>query len=67
MPRKVRELLADLTASGFREIKGGGKDSHRKYLHPEFRGAVTVSGKLGDDAKVCQERRVQQAIKDVSK
>jgi predicted RNA binding protein YcfA (HicA-like mRNA interferase family) len=30
MPRKVRELVADLLANGFAEVVGGGKGSHRK-------------------------------------
>ncbi len=50
MPRKIRELLQDLRAAGFREISAG-KGSHRKFLHPRYRGAVTLSGQLGDDAK----------------
>ncbi|MCO6458427.1 MAG: type II toxin-antitoxin system HicA family toxin [Pirellulaceae bacterium] len=50
MPRKIRELLADLKAAGFEEIPGG-KGSHRKLTHPRYHGVVTLSGTLGDDAK----------------
>ena len=58
----TRQLLADLRASGFAEIgSGGGKGSHRKFLHPRYPGAVTVSGKPGDDAKPYQEQQVRRA------
>ena len=64
MPRKIRELIEDLTDAGFYEIVGG-KGSHRKYTHMRYPGAVTLSGKPGDDAKPYQERQVRQAIEEV--
>lgn len=66
MPPKVRELVADLERSGFVEIKGAGKGSHRKFLHSGFPGAVTVSGRPGDDAKPYQERQIRRAIEEVT-
>lgn len=65
MPRKVRELIQDLQSAGFYEIAGGGKGSHRKFTHSKYPGAVTLSGKSGDDAKPYQERQVRQAIEEV--
>jgi predicted RNA binding protein YcfA (HicA-like mRNA interferase family) len=65
MPRKVRELLKDLKSAGFSEISGGGKGSHRKLTHPKYPGAVTISGQLGHDAKLYQERQVQRALEIV--
>lgn len=50
MPRKIRELLQDLKSAGFSEIPGG-KGSHRKLTHAWYPGAVSLRGKLGDDAK----------------
>jgi predicted RNA binding protein YcfA (HicA-like mRNA interferase family) len=64
MARKIRQLLRDLKAAGFREIPGG-KGSHRKLVHPRYPGAVTLSGKLGDDAKPYQEKQVRRAIEEV--
>jgi predicted RNA binding protein YcfA (HicA-like mRNA interferase family) len=64
MPRTIRELVQDLTAAGFKEIPGG-KGSHRKFVHPRFRGAVTLSGRSGDDAKPYQEKQIQRAIEEV--
>ena len=65
VPRKVRDLLRDLSRAGFVEIRGG-KGSHRKWVHTRFPGAVTLSGQLGDDAKPYQERQIRQAIERIS-
>ncbi len=65
MPRKIRQLIRDLTDAGFYEIGGGGKGSHRKFTHLRYQGAVTLSGKPGDDAKHYQERQVRRAIEEV--
>ena len=62
MPRKVRELVADLLANGFLEVVGGGKGSHRKFVHERYPGALTVSGHVGDDAKPYQEKQVRKAL-----
>jgi predicted RNA binding protein YcfA (HicA-like mRNA interferase family) len=59
MPRKLRQLMADLEKAGF--VNRGGKGSHRNFTHPkELR--VTVSGGAGDDAKHYQERDVRRAL-----
>lgn len=67
MPQKIRDLLKLLKNSGFTEIPGAGKGAHRKLVHSNYPGAVTVSGKLGDDAKQYQEKQVTQAIDVVQK
>jgi predicted RNA binding protein YcfA (HicA-like mRNA interferase family) len=67
MARKIRELIQDLKKAGFYEIPGGGKGSHHKFTHVKYPGAVTLSGKSGDDAKPYQERQVKQAIEEVEK
>jgi predicted RNA binding protein YcfA (HicA-like mRNA interferase family) len=67
MPRKVRELIQDLTDAGFYGIAGGGKGSHRKFTHARYARVVTLSGKLGDDVKSYQERQVKRAIEEVQK
>jgi len=66
MPKKIREIVADLTAAGFREEAGSGKGSHRKFVHERYAGAVTISGKAGDDAKRYQERQVRKAIEAIN-
>ncbi len=65
MPRKIRDLIKDLRSAGFDEIPGGGKGSHRKFVHERYAGAVTLSGQSGDDAKPYQESQVRQAIDEV--
>ena len=59
MPRKVRELEAELEREGFK--RAPAKGSHRKWVHPKAQ--VTVSGKPGDDAQPYQEKLVRAALK----
>ena len=61
MPRKIRELISDLTRAGF--IDRGGKGSHRNFIHKKG-VMITVSGKEGDDAKPYQEKLLRQALKE---
>ncbi len=57
----------DLRRSGFDVVSGGGKGSHRKFFHPSYPGAVTISGRDGDDVKPYQEKQVKQAIETVTR
>lgn len=65
MPRKVRELMKDLTEAGF--VNRGGKGDHRNFIHPKVTKTVTISGKTGEDAKHYQERAVRLAIQESRK
>jgi predicted RNA binding protein YcfA (HicA-like mRNA interferase family) len=67
VPRKIRELVKDLRDAGFTQVTGAGKGSHRKFTHPKYSGAVTLSGQDGDDAKKYQEKQVQSAIEEVER
>jgi len=58
MPKKIRQLVQALKKAGFYEISGGGKGSHRKFTHKNYAGAVTLSGKAGEDAKSYQENTI---------
>jgi predicted RNA binding protein YcfA (HicA-like mRNA interferase family) len=66
MPRKIRQLIADLEAAGF-QVVAGGKGSHRKFRHPRFAGSVILSGKEGDDALPYQEKQVRTAIRETAR
>ncbi|MGA2175895.1 MAG: type II toxin-antitoxin system HicA family toxin [Verrucomicrobiota bacterium] len=66
MPRKIRQLVSDLTKSGF-VLVPGGKGSHRKFRHPRIPGAVILSGGDGDDARHYQEQQVRHAIREAAK
>jgi predicted RNA binding protein YcfA (HicA-like mRNA interferase family) len=65
MPPKVRELVAQLEQAGF--VNRGGRGSHRNYVHPRLSKPITISGKLGDDAKQYQIRALRAAIAEVEK
>ncbi len=65
MPRKIRDLIADLLAVGF--VNRGGKGSHRNFVHPKVVKRVTISGNLGDDAHHYQERAVAKKIRESKK
>lgn len=59
MPRKIRQLIADLKKAGF--VDRGGKGSHRNFVDGKG-NIVTLSGKEGDDAHRYQEREVRNNI-----
>ena len=65
MPPKVRALVAQLERAGF--SNRGGKGSHRNFVHPDVSTPITVSGKLGDDAKPYQIRAVRDALAELKK
>ncbi|MFZ4116628.1 MAG: type II toxin-antitoxin system HicA family toxin [Chthoniobacterales bacterium] len=62
MPRKIRQLIADLKRAGF--VDRGGKGSHRNFIHP-CGATVTISSKEGDDALHYKEKNVREAIQEV--
>jgi predicted RNA binding protein YcfA (HicA-like mRNA interferase family) len=64
MPKKIRELVSMLEKAGF--SNRGGKGSHRNFLHPSG-VKITISGKLGGDARKYQEKEVKKKIAEVKK
>ena len=65
MPRKIKQLIRDLEKAGF--VKRGGKGSHRNFIHPDLAIPITISGKLGDDAKQYQENAIRSALEELNK
>jgi predicted RNA binding protein YcfA (HicA-like mRNA interferase family) len=65
MPPKIREVIAELEQAGFENRSG--KASHRNYVHPRLSKPITISGKLGDDAKQYQIRAVRNALAELAK
>ena len=59
MPRKLRQLIAELERAGFAKIPT--TSSHRKYRH-ESGLTVILSGQSGADAHHYQEKDVRRAI-----
>jgi predicted RNA binding protein YcfA (HicA-like mRNA interferase family) len=66
MPRKIRQLVAELESAGFARVPGG-KGSHRKFRHARFPGSVILSGGDGEDARHYQEKQIRNAIREVSR
>ncbi len=66
MPRKIRQLVSDLTKAGF-VLTPGGKGSHRKFRHPRISGSVILSGGDGDDARHYQEKQARNAMREAAK
>lgn len=66
MPRKIRQLNADLRRAGF--VSRPGKGDHTFWRHPQVSTVrVSLDGKDGDDADRYQERQVRQAIAEVTR
>jgi predicted RNA binding protein YcfA (HicA-like mRNA interferase family) len=65
MPRKVRQLRAELARNGFAKEPSRGKGSHTYWTHPLLPYPVVLSGHDGDDAEHYQERAVRNALRDV--
>jgi predicted RNA binding protein YcfA (HicA-like mRNA interferase family) len=66
MPRKIRQLVSDLTRAGF-VLVPGGKGSHRKFRHARISGSVIMSGGDGEDARHYQEKQIRNAIREATK
>ncbi len=65
MPRKLRQLRADLKAAGaYIKTQEG---SHQKWAHPQTSAIMILAGKDGKDAQSYQERDLKvfiQAMKE---
>jgi hypothetical protein len=67
MPRKLRQLRAELRRAGFVLDPKRGKGSHTYWTHPLVPYPVILSGNDGDDADHYQERDVRNALDDLHK
>ncbi len=64
MPRKLRELRADLRRAGFALDHQSG--SHQVWKHPLVPGiAANLAGRDGADAKPYQEAEVRRALQSL--
>lgn len=57
MPRKIRELKADLRGAGC--TMEPGKGSHTGWRHPLVPGKLTLSGRDGADVQDYQEAQAR--------
>ncbi len=66
MPRKIRQLKADLRQVGAYQVSQEG--SHTKWKHPSApKISVILSGHDGDDAKPYQEKSVREFLRQIAK
>ena len=63
MPRKLRQLRANLKREGFILDTKRGKGSPTYWTHPLVAYPVVLSGHDGDDADHYQERDVRNAMR----
>lgn len=66
MPRKIRQLRAELAREGFDQDTRRGKGSHTWWEHPTG-VSVNLPGQDGADAKPYMEKAVRNAIREVRK
>jgi predicted RNA binding protein YcfA (HicA-like mRNA interferase family) len=65
MPRKIRQLKADLRKTGAYQISQEG--SHTKWKHPLVpTSTLILSGHDGDDAKPYQETAVRDLLREIA-
>ena len=70
MPRKIRELKAQLTREGFIYLPKRGKGSHERWRHPLLKKTMTIPGKDGDDVPLYLEKQLAKllnTLKDLRK
>lgn len=46
MPRKIRELKAEIARVGFVYLLKRGKGSHERWQHPLLKKTLTIPGKM---------------------
>jgi predicted RNA binding protein YcfA (HicA-like mRNA interferase family) len=62
MPRKIRELKAQIACEGFVYLPKRGKGSHERWRHPLLRKTLTVPGKDGDDVPLYLEKQLKKLL-----
>ncbi len=62
MPRKIRELKAQLTREGFIYLPKRGKGSHERWRHSLLRKTMTIPGKDGDDVPFYLEKQLSKLL-----
>lgn len=65
MPRKLRELKAQITLEGFVYLPKRGKGSHERWRHPLLRKTLTIPGKDGDDVPIYLEKQLAQLLNEL--
>ena len=62
MPRKIRELKAQIAREGFVYLPKRGKGSHERWRHPLLNKTMTIPGKDGSDVPPYLEKQLAQLL-----
>ncbi|XHX78066.1 MAG: type II toxin-antitoxin system HicA family toxin [Stenomitos frigidus ULC029] len=62
MPRKIRELKAQIMREGFVYLPKRGKGSYQRWRHPLLGKTLTISGKDGDDVPSYLEKQLAKFL-----
>ena len=65
MPRKIRELKAEITRKGFVYLPKRGKGSHERWRHPLIKKTLTILGKDGDDVPIYLEKQLGKLLAEL--
>lgn len=65
MPRKIRELKAEIARVGFVYLPKRGKGSHERWQHPLLKKTLTIAGKDGDDAPLYLEKQLAKLLTEL--
>lgn len=65
MPRKIRELKAQIAREGFVYLPNRGKGSHERWRHPLIRKTLTIPGKDGDDVPLYLEKQLATLLAEL--
>jgi predicted RNA binding protein YcfA (HicA-like mRNA interferase family) len=67
MPRKIRELKAQIVRDGFVYLPKRGKVSHERWRHPLLGKTLTIPGKDGDDVPLYLEKQLEKLLATLEK
>ncbi|MGB3756861.1 MAG: type II toxin-antitoxin system HicA family toxin [Rivularia sp. (in: cyanobacteria)] len=62
MPRKIRELKAQIAREGFVYLPKRGKGSYERWKHPLLGKTMTIPGKDGSDVPPYLEKQLAQLL-----
>ena len=65
MPRKIRELKAQIEREGFIYLPKRGKGSHERWRHPLIGKTLTIPGKDGDDVARYLEKQLAALLNEL--
>ncbi|MBE9062734.1 type II toxin-antitoxin system HicA family toxin [cf. Phormidesmis sp. LEGE 11477] len=67
MPRKIRELKAQVAKEGFVRLAKRGKGSHERWKHPMLKETMTIPGKDGSDVPRYLERQLDKLLAELER